>query len=177
MSRWLKLLLFSALLGYAKAHHFIRVVILAALGLAGLWMVHTLAQDFTTIQANRNNNLGLENGEREVFKRSVDDPKATPLPHAQIDWNKVLQRDPVSCARSFMCQLAATHKESLTRDEKKMLELVRYSVKLDSWASRQLEEALKNGEQLRKPSRCMKIYRFCPYSSQMMMTLLRLFAK
>lgn len=49
MSKWLRVALFVAILGITKGHHLIKVVILAALGLAGLWMVHTLAQDYQHI--------------------------------------------------------------------------------------------------------------------------------
>ncbi|KAJ8941665.1 hypothetical protein NQ314_010310, partial [Rhamnusium bicolor] len=46
-----------------------------------------------------------------------------------------------------------------------------------TWASKQLQEALRNGEKVGQPSQCMKIYKYCPYTSQMMMTLLRIFGK
>lgn len=42
------------LFGVSKGHHIIRLVILATLGLAGLWMVHTLAQDYQNITAGHN---------------------------------------------------------------------------------------------------------------------------
>lgn len=49
MSRWIQLLVLGTAIGAAKAANFVRLVILAGLGLAGLWMVHTLAQDFNHI--------------------------------------------------------------------------------------------------------------------------------
>lgn len=49
MSRWIQLLVLGTAIGAAKAASFVRLVILAGLGLAGLWMVHTLAQDFNHI--------------------------------------------------------------------------------------------------------------------------------
>lgn len=37
-----------------KAHiHFIRLALLAAMGLAGMWMMHKLAQDWHKISSNR----------------------------------------------------------------------------------------------------------------------------
>lgn len=72
MSKWLRMALLLTILGITKAHHLIRVVILAALGLAGLWMVHTLAQDYQHI-------TGAGGGKSENFeigkyfsKRSAD---------------------------------------------------------------------------------------------------------
>ncbi|CAG9858999.1 unnamed protein product [Phyllotreta striolata] len=171
MNAWFKFLLFSLVLGLAKGAPFIRVVILAGLGLAGLWMVHTLAQDFSSIQNNGGINFNPSGG-REIFKRSTQEADM-PV----IDWEMVLSRDPASCARSFLCQLVATEKELLTAEEKLMLKLVRYSAHEDTWASKQLQDALRKGEKVAKPSQCMKIYKFCPYTSQMMMVLLKLFGK
>lgn len=39
--------------GGIKAHGFIRIVILGAMGLAGLWMVHNLAQDYNKLQGGK----------------------------------------------------------------------------------------------------------------------------
>lgn len=49
MSRWIHLIIFGAAIGIAKSASFVKLVILAGLGLAGLWMMHTLAQDFNHI--------------------------------------------------------------------------------------------------------------------------------
>lgn len=45
----------------------------------------------------------------------------------------------------------------------------------ETWASKQLHEALKNGQSISYPHQCMKIYKFCPYTKRMMMALLRVF--
>ncbi|KAG5896433.1 hypothetical protein JTB14_022512 [Gonioctena quinquepunctata] len=173
MNHWLKLFLFSVLLGFAKAQHFIRLVILASLGLGGLWMVHTLAQDFNFIQANNGNNDNGDRGGifRNLFKRSIPERERV------IDWETVLSRDPASCARSFICQLAATEKKLLSKEEERMLGLVRNSSHEDTWASKQLQEALRNGGKVTRPGQCMEIYKYCPFTSQMMMTLLRMFGR
>lgn len=55
--------------------------------------------------------------------------------------------------------------------------ICRISADEDNWASKQLQEALKNGEKALKPSQCMKTYKYCPYTSQMMTTLLRVFGR
>lgn len=51
MARWLYTVLIIAVFTITKSagHHIIRVIILAALGLAGLYMIHNLAQDFQKI--------------------------------------------------------------------------------------------------------------------------------
>ncbi|KAJ8942618.1 hypothetical protein NQ318_013330 [Aromia moschata] len=181
MTNWLRLILFATVVGFAKAHHFIQVVILAGLGLAGLWMLHTLAQDYSNIQSNQASGLSI-GGDTRIFKRSTFDAS-----HGQIRWEAVLSRDPASCARSFLCQLAATEENSLTKEgevddgdnqcvhDKDLPPLA--TAERDSWAGKQLQEALKNGKKVDHPSGCMKIYKYCPYNSRMMMALLRLFGR
>lgn len=171
--RTLQVFLIAVLIGASKAHHFIKLVILAGLGLAGLWMVHTLAQDFSQINNQGNHGGGggggkAISGELNLYKRSIQDN--TP----QINWSYVLSRDPAGCARSFICQLVAQD-ENLTQEEQIILDMTRNSANTDSWASKQLQEALKYGEQVKSQSQCRKIYKICPYSSQTMMTLLKVF--
>ncbi|KAJ8981815.1 hypothetical protein NQ317_007401 [Molorchus minor] len=164
MTYWLKAALFAITIGFAKAHHFIQLIILAGLGLAGLWMIHILAQDFTNVQSS--------GGDTKIFKRAIQDGTS-----AQINWEIVLSRDPASCARSFLCQLAAADETSLTKEEKVMVEVTRTAAEQATWAGKQLQEALNNGEKVDRPSQCMKIYKYCPYTSQMMMALLRVFGR
>lgn len=127
--RTLQVFVVAALLGVSKAHHFIRLVILAGLGLAGLWMVHTLAQDFSHLNLGGlgSGGHGGSGGSKELggdlnlYKRSIQDDKPT------INWDYVLSRDPASCARSFICQLAAQDANLLSKEELTILDLTRYS--------------------------------------------------
>lgn len=121
MKHWLKYLIFAIIIGLAKAHHFVRLVILASLGLAGLWMVHTLAQDYNKIQTGSGDAQSI-GGDTRIFKRSVEVDQ-----NYQISWETILSKDPASCARSFLCQLAATDKKRLSKEEFLMLELSRYN--------------------------------------------------
>ncbi|KYB26721.1 uncharacterized protein LOC100141920 [Tribolium castaneum] len=163
MNYLLHVLLLLGLIGVSKAHHFIKLVILAGLGLAGLWMVHTLAQDYGNLTHG-----GGGGGGKAFEKRSIDT-------HRGINWEFVLSRDPARCARSFICQLAAQDEDQLDEVGQNILRLTRLSAQQNSWASKQLLEALKHGKNALNPSQCMKIYKFCPYSSQTMTTLLKLF--
>ncbi|XP_050300958.1 uncharacterized protein LOC126739355 isoform X2 [Anthonomus grandis grandis] len=180
MSRWIHLLIFGAAIGVAKSASFVKLVILAGLGLAGLWMVHTLAQDFSNITQNGFGSAGEDHGggaklfndqEIKVFKRSIQNQKN----EHRINWEMVIKRDPASCARSFICQLAATKEADLTDEEKIILNLTRTAATDETWASKQLNEALKNGKSITYPYQCMKMYKFCPYTKRMMMTLIRVF--
>lgn len=132
MNRWLQILFFILTIGLSRAHHFMKVVILAAMGLAGLWMVHTLAQDYDKISHNFGSNLGKltqsfglasagqEDDTKQLFKRSLE-AKQPP----EINWDLVLSRDPASCARSFICQLVAQQESTLKREEKIILHLAK----------------------------------------------------
>lgn len=122
MKHWLKYLFIAAIFGFAKAHQFIRLVILASLGLAGLWMVHTLAQDYNKIQSTAGD-VQSSGGDTRIFKRSVEADQ-----NNEINWETILSKDPASCTRSFICQLAATDRKSLSKEEFIMLELSRYEI-------------------------------------------------
>lgn len=121
MKRWFKYIFIVTIIGFAKAHHFVRLVILASLGLAGLWMVHTLAQDYNKIQTGSGDGQS-SGGDTRIFKRSVEKDH-----NYQINWETILSKDPASCARSFLCQLAATDRKDLSKEELLMLELSRYN--------------------------------------------------
>ncbi|XP_030746460.1 uncharacterized protein LOC115875197 isoform X1 [Sitophilus oryzae] len=207
MTNWARLIILSIVLGLAKANNFMRVILMAGMGLAGLWMVHTLAQDFHTIvqsgfgsgghgfggggggggdklynskwetkanvPKNRQSSGAFLDDELKVFKRSVTEAAKT-KPH--INWDVVIKRDPVSCARSFICQLQASREEELSREEKIILNLTKMAADDESsYAGQELREALDNGVSVTYPHDCMKMYRFCPYTKKMMMTLLRVF--
>lgn len=45
--------------------------------------------------------------------------------YPDIDWDKVLARDPVGCARSFVCQMVATNLKELQHSETTMLDFIR----------------------------------------------------
>lgn len=52
----------------------------------------------------------------------------------------------------------------------------RYSIaRKRSWAHKQLEKAVKHGEESTDPRSCRSHYRFCPYSGKTMMALVKLF--
>ncbi|CAH1128095.1 unnamed protein product [Ceutorhynchus assimilis] len=183
MSRWIQLIIFGIAIGIAKSASFVKLVILAGLGLAGLWMVHTLAQDFSHIAQNGFGSAGggdhgsgakyySHNHDQEikVYKRSIENN-----PEAKIDWETVIKRDPASCARSFICQLAASKESTLIKEERIILNLTRAAAGDETWASKQLQEALKNGNTMSNPQQCMKMYKFCPYTKTMMMALMTAF--
>ncbi|XP_018575961.1 uncharacterized protein LOC108914603 [Anoplophora glabripennis] len=171
MKRWLKYLFIATIFGFVKAHQFIRLVILASLGLAGLWMVHTLAQDYNKIQTG-GGDATSSGGDTRIFKRSVEAAQSH-----RIDWETILSKDPASCTRSFICQLAATDREHLSKEELLMLELSRDTLEKESWASKELQEAINHGQKVKQPNQCMKIYKYCPFTSQMMLTLLKMFSR
>ncbi|XP_066263039.1 uncharacterized protein [Euwallacea similis] len=184
MSRWIQLMILIAAMGFTKAANFMRVVVMAGLGLAGLWMLHTLAQDFNSIMQGGfgsggggdhgtsklfNNNNGESSEPIKVFKRSIEERQP------QINWELVIKRDPASCARSFICQLAASKEHELVYEEKMILHLTEAAANNQTWAGKQLQDALKNGHSINYSHECMKIYRYCPYTKRMMMALLRVF--
>lgn len=75
MFKWLRFTIFLLVLGLGKTHHMIRLVVLAAMGLAGLWMLHTLAQDFNKIYNNlqqQQQHSAADPSHKLFVKRSID---------------------------------------------------------------------------------------------------------
>lgn len=60
-----------------KAHiHFIRLALLAAMGLAGMWMMHKLAQDWQKI-SSRPKPMAMAGKLLGLWKRSIDEAVST----------------------------------------------------------------------------------------------------
>ncbi|PSN38751.1 hypothetical protein C0J52_16954 [Blattella germanica] len=108
----LVVLLILVFTGLAKAHlHMIKLVVMMVLGLAGMWMIHTLAQDYSTITKPKL---------FSVFKRSAnwDSEVEGRVP---VDFSQILQYDPLGCARLLVCQLASKQDRDLSQHERDML--------------------------------------------------------
>lgn len=94
-SLWIAFLLLI-LTGVAKASlHFIRLLVLAGAGLAGMYMVHLLAQDWTKIRPNRPAATRLlQSALQGISKRSIPDVSAhyhlriSPAKHLLVTWQQ-----------------------------------------------------------------------------------------
>lgn len=69
----LKCLIFLIVIGLTKAHG--RLIVMAILGLAGLWMVHLIAQDYDKITKPKSLASVFRNiiKKRSINKQSFDD--------------------------------------------------------------------------------------------------------
>ncbi|XP_017768834.1 PREDICTED: uncharacterized protein LOC108556984 [Nicrophorus vespilloides] len=104
--KWISAIILLAIMGVTKAHH-IKLILLTLLGLAGLyWM-----------QNNR------PSGPKQLFdiatklltKRDIHQQTS------DIDWELVITNDPSTCARSYVCQLAATRADDSMLDRIKLV--------------------------------------------------------
>ncbi|KAG8270062.1 hypothetical protein J6590_093537, partial [Homalodisca vitripennis] len=128
-SIWVTLLLLI-LTGAVKAHiHFLRLAILAAAGLAGMYMVHLLAQDWTKIRPNTPNLTPLIQqalqGIQGLSKRSIPDGIVDDSLNEIPTWDSALEQDPLGCARKLVCTLATRPRSSLRAEETNILAMVR----------------------------------------------------
>ncbi|KAG8316888.1 hypothetical protein J6590_038628 [Homalodisca vitripennis] len=125
-SVWVTLLLLI-LTGAVKAHiHFLRMVILAAAGLAGMYMVHLLAQDWTKIRPNRPAATRLlQQALQGISKRSIPDEIVDDSLNEIPTWDSALEQDPLGCARKLVCTLATRPRSSLRTEETNILAMVR----------------------------------------------------
>lgn len=80
-------LLLAVCTGVVKAHAGgIKLLLLAGAGIAGLYMLHLLAQDYTKYQASRPKLLG------SLFKRSIDESQYADSGAAVVRINFIIRR-------------------------------------------------------------------------------------
>ncbi|KAK9882746.1 hypothetical protein WA026_016636 [Henosepilachna vigintioctopunctata] len=138
--------------------HVIKALILAVLGLTGLWLLHLLAQDYQQIQRPN---------KKLLFKRSLD---YQPLDYT-TQWSTIWSNDPIGCVRSFICQIAA-NETSLDDYSIRILNLARISVRNKISATEELEKAIGLGEANSNGNICFDTYKLCPFSAGVMMKIL-----
>ncbi|RZF38521.1 hypothetical protein LSTR_LSTR006116 [Laodelphax striatellus] len=108
--------------------HFIRVALLAILGLAGLYLIHKLAGDYMKITGGRE--LGHALG---LWKRSIPDNMDD---YYQLDrslgsehpFEEILAQDPVGCARKLVCSISTKKDSKLDKEERTILAMIRQEV-------------------------------------------------
>lgn len=190
---WRRVLAALALAGMVRAgHHFIRLAILLALGLGGMYMLHMLAQDYNKITnrparpavaaATRAATRALT---RAIGKRDVG-AVLQEREREQSEWGpmrravghvlkQVLLQDPLGCARKLVCQLAASKSETLRPHEAAILRLVERSQLEDGDddASAEFRAAQRLGKSSGDEARCAARYSRCLIEARTMLKLLQ----
>lgn len=113
-AKWLHIIVLVILFGVSKGHHIIRLVILAALGLAGLWMVHTLAQDYQNIAAGHHGGGGGKSettvefsklfSKRSITQTTDNNHKVCFIMYTHIEYNMWRQPSIERRSHYFKCQ-------------------------------------------------------------------------
>ncbi|XP_075214042.1 uncharacterized protein LOC142320229 [Lycorma delicatula] len=158
--------------GVVKAHmHFIRMALLALLGLVGLYLVHKLAGDYQKITGG-GKSLGL-------WKRSLPDELETMIDrslHNDHPFNSILAQDPVGCARKMVCTLAARKQSQLNSGEKAILNMIRSnSFVIDDKGHKAFKRAVLLGEKSKNSEICAKAYSMCIYTTSQLGKILNSF--
>ncbi|XP_049779516.1 uncharacterized protein LOC126176402 [Schistocerca cancellata] len=115
-------LLLAAAVGVARASaHFIRLALVAVMGLAGMYMLHVLAQDYNAIRQPVKAKVASAILRSVIAKRSAAD---SPVVGEAAAWGRVLRADPAGCARRVLCELAAKPELRLSDADRRLLALV-----------------------------------------------------
>lgn len=108
----------------------------------------------------------VENAERwiNVTKEQIEF-------EGQIDWNKILQRDPFSCALSIVCQLSAGAEKN-NEEANRIYEFLSHAIE-NSKVPTKLKKSYEQGIEFNKNdkkdfTKCYKSYPLCPYSAETM---------
>lgn len=177
---------------------------MAVMGLGAMYMMHLLAQDWTRIrpiqgitnlagQASSALNLqrlpslagaasgalGLQRGKRETMRRQLGWLPGKKIegalhPSSDIDWKRILARDPFECLQSLICQLMSGA-EANSNEAEMLMNFLESSLEL---APAKIGRAFSRGLALRGNSEgCYGEYPFCLYSAKTMLRILRWFSE
>ncbi|VVC33175.1 Protein of unknown function DM4/12 [Cinara cedri] len=159
-----------------KAHmHFIRLALIAAMGLMGMWMMHKLAQDWHKIStANRpammaGKLLGL--WKRSIPETHVDAFVEESL-HDFYKFDEILRQDRSMCARKMICQIAATPKSQLNQVEINLLKILSPSEHFGDNAAKEIfRKAMDLGRTKKDVKACHTEYKKCRFNTRQMFKL------
>ncbi|CAO1425026.1 unnamed protein product [Diamesa serratosioi] len=153
----------------------VRLLLLAALGLGALYSIHLLAGDWMKIQSAAGA-AKLFLGKRDVEQASVDITKLEIKMEEKIDWENVLNKDPLKCALSLVCQLAAGA-EKENKEANQIYEFILSNIEKVKVPKR-LKKSFEEGQDYNQNGKedfekCYKNFPICPYSAKTMMKLIQ----
>ncbi|XP_034244210.1 uncharacterized protein LOC117646936 [Thrips palmi] len=180
---WRRVLLMLLLVGMVRAgYHFIRLALLAAMGLAGMYMLHMLAQDYNKITNRPRPAVAATRALfRAITKRDVsavsDERGAVEAPSRRGVMahllRQVLMQDPLGCARKLVCQLSASTK-GLRPHETAILRLVQRSEEDDDdEAAAEFRAAEQLGQSSKDAAKCAARYSKCLIEARAFLKLLQ----
>lgn len=155
----------------------VRLILLLVVGLGALYTIHLLAQDWMKIQAGSRAAASFLLGKRDVesVERQVNITKEEIEFEEKIEWNKILNRDPFSCALSLFCQLAAGAAKN-NEEANRIYEFITHTIehtKVPKKVKKSYDQGLKyNLNRKDDFKKCYKNYPLCPYSAETMMMLI-----
>jgi hypothetical protein len=159
-----------------KAHiHFIRLALLAAMGLAGMWMMHKLAQDWQKI-SNRPRPAAMAGKLLGLWKRSIDETHIESYVedslHDIYKFDEILRQDRSTCARKMICQLAATPENQLDRVETNLLKLLSPGEHFGENAAKDIfRKAMDLGRRKKDVRACHAEYKKCRFNTRQIFKL------
>lgn len=192
-------LLLLLLAGVAKAgYHFIKLALMAGMGLIGLWMLHKLAQDYNKIRkpAQAAKAAGRLLG---LWKRSISEdmvhqledqePVLDPFKffdekygsfdsddvslNVHPNFDTVLYFDQNECARRMICQLAT--RKQLNQNESAILKLIKMKNQKDRHGREVFRKAADVGYKWKDAKKCKEVFKRCRFTDAQMLRVIRVF--
>ncbi|XP_055920831.1 uncharacterized protein LOC129952322 [Eupeodes corollae] len=149
----------------------IRLVILAVMGLGAMYMLHLLAQDYDRIR--RPITKAIERalrGKRDVTAYEYERNEVVDI---HVNWKSILDRDPLSCLQSLICQIMSG--SAVNQLDDKEVEIFKQFIKLTYRdAPTSVKSAYAKGLAYKGITEaCYVEYPFCLYSAKTMLGILR----
>ncbi|XP_050528923.1 uncharacterized protein LOC126898682 [Daktulosphaira vitifoliae] len=170
-----------------KAHMlFIRLALLAGMGLMGMWMLHKLAQDYQKISNGNHRPMGAAAAGHAIastgrllglWKRSI--PETTVESYVDDDslhkifkFDDILLQDRSMCARKIVCEIAATPKSQLNQVELNILKLLSPNEHYDENSAKNIfRKAMELGRRKKNTRACDLEYKKCIFNTRTMFKL------
>ncbi|XP_037958892.1 uncharacterized protein LOC119688284 [Teleopsis dalmanni] len=169
------------------------LIILMAMGLGALYMLHMLAEDYNKIrqpiaaaraatQALMTASATLARGKRGLptsdnqtnldLTTSTNNLNSSNNVKLNIDWKRILSRDPFHCLLSLICQLVS----GAEQDSKDATQILKFLESSLSDVPTKISRAFSCGLVFRGATeRCYNEYPFCIYSAKTMLRILKWF--
>ncbi|GAB0098355.1 uncharacterized protein DMENIID0001_140760 [Sergentomyia squamirostris] len=151
-----------------------KLLLLGIVLLGSLYCLHLLAQDYQKIRRPVQTaakaaakSLGLEFLTGRKRRSVTDEPDQPPA----IQWDALLRVDPLLCASSLVCQLAAGAAIDFTEG----LPIKNFILaNANDSAPEKVRKARELGQRADSVKECFQKYNFCPYSAKTMLRIIHL---
>ncbi|EEB18250.1 hypothetical protein Phum_PHUM506940 [Pediculus humanus corporis] len=154
----------------------IKLLIMMGAGLAGMYMMHLLAQDYNKYTSLNRPSRSVDNlhdntttfiMDEEVVRESENNYRLNEI----ITFEKIIQFDPTGCARRYVCTIATKSNKKQNQYERNLIQILRSNNGKHDTGREAFNFALNLGRDKKDPDACAREYSKCLFSVSEMLKL------